>query len=110
MIESFFCPNCAAPLDYDGVQAVLHCPYCGSALAVKQPVAAGPAAGPAADPQLPDPSLAEVAALFRAGRRVQATIMYREITGASLAEASQALDRFAGGGPLRRPSRMGGSS
>jgi hypothetical protein len=30
---------------------------------------------------------------------------YREITGANLKEARLAIDRFAAGGPLRRPSR-----
>ena len=57
---------------------------------------------------MPDPSLSEVAALFRAGKRVQATIRYREITGANLKEARLAIDRFAAGEPLRRPNRMGG--
>jgi hypothetical protein len=56
---------------------------------------------------IPDPSLSEVAALFRSGKRVQATILYREITGASLQEARIAMDQFAAGEPLRRPNQMG---
>jgi hypothetical protein len=35
-------------------------------------------------------------------------IGYREITSAALGEACIAIDRFAAGEPLRRPSRMHG--
>jgi len=64
---------------------------------------------PISDPQIPDPSLTEIAALMRAGKRVQATILYREITGAGLKEAQQALDRFVAGEALRRPNRLIGA-
>ena len=103
MPQSFACPNCGASLDYDGVQTVVRCSHCGSTVLV--PESMRPAA-PKADPLMPDPSLAEVAALFRAGKRVQATILYRQITGAGLKDARQAIDRFAAGEPLRRPSLL----
>lgn len=46
--------------------------------------------------------------LVRAGKRVQATIRYREITGSGLKEAKQALDRFLAGDALQRPNRLTG--
>jgi hypothetical protein len=104
MPQAFSCPNCGAALDYDGVQALIPCSQCGSSVIV--PETLRPSA-PQPDPLLPDPTLTEVATLFRAGKRVQATIRYREITGAGLKEARAAIDRFAAGEPLRRPNRMG---
>lgn len=104
MLSSFTCPNCNAPLQYKPSDLVLTCEYCKSTIILPSPPNMGP---PQADPLIPDPSLSEVATLFRAGKRVQATILYREITGASLQEARIAIDRFAAGEPLRRPNRMG---
>jgi DNA-directed RNA polymerase subunit RPC12/RpoP len=103
MTESFSCPNCGGALELDGAQPVIRCPHCGSSVIV--PEALRPAAS-APDRQIPDPSLSEVAALFRAGKRVQATVRYREITGAGLKEAREAIDRFAAGEPLRRPNLL----
>lgn len=80
MIQSICCPNCSGPLDYDGSREVLKCAYCGASVVVAQLTPSAPKP----DPQIPDPSLTEVAALMHAGKRVQATILYREITGAGL--------------------------
>ncbi len=101
---SLSCPNCSAPLEVDGSTSTVRCAYCGSLVAL--PGAYRPPA-PQPDPLVPDPGLSEVAALFRAGKRVQATIRFREITGASLKDAQMAIDRFAAGEPLRRPNLMG---
>ncbi len=103
MPQSFSCPNCGAGLTYAGTQAVIRCDYCGGSVVVPEGLRR---TTDQPDPQVPDPSLSEVAALFRAGKRVQATIRYREITGAALKEARLALDAFAAGQPLRRPNRM----
>ncbi|MDT0386278.1 hypothetical protein [Streptomyces sp. DSM 41921] len=43
-----------------------------------------------------DPALAEVAALVRAGQDIPAIKKYREVTGAGLLEAKQAVDRLRG--------------
>jgi LSD1 subclass zinc finger protein len=88
MIQLLNCPNCNTPLDYDGAQTVVKCAYCGALVAV----ALISSAVPTPDPQIPDPSLTEVAVLMRAGKRVRVTVLYREITGAGLKEAQQALD------------------
>ncbi|MBQ0998075.1 ribosomal protein L7/L12 [Streptomyces nigra] len=42
-----------------------------------------------------DPRLEEVAALLRDDKRIQAIKVYREVTGAGLAEAKNAVDRMA---------------
>lgn len=103
MSQSFSCSNCGAALDYEGTQLTVRCTYCGSSVVV--PEALRPTQVES-DPLVPDPTLSEVATLFRAGKRVQATIRYREITGAGLKEAKQAIDRFANGEPLRRPNLL----
>ncbi|GAA2404176.1 hypothetical protein GCM10010378_54010 [Streptomyces viridochromogenes] len=41
-----------------------------------------------------DPRLAEVAALLRADKKIQAIKVYREVTGAGLAEAKNAVERM----------------
>ena len=104
MIQSIQCPNCSAPLNFDGSQVVVKCAYCGASMSIAQSIPGVPIL----DPQVPDPSLTEVATLVRAGKRVQATIRYREITGAGLKEAKQALDRFVAGDALQRPNRLSG--
>lgn len=105
MPQSISCPNCGSALDYDGVQPVVHCASCGSSITVPEARRSSNVGG---DPLVPDPSLSEVAALLRAGQRVKATILYREITGAALKDARIAIDRFMAGEPLRRPNLMGG--
>ncbi len=104
MPQSISCPNCGSALDYDGVQPVAHCAYCGSSITAPEAQHSSKAG---ADPLVPDPSLSEVAALLRTGQRVKATILYREITGAALKDARLAIDRFMAGEPLRRPNLLG---
>ncbi|MFE2515033.1 ribosomal protein L7/L12 [Streptomyces mirabilis] len=42
----------------------------------------------------PDPELEQVVALAREGRKIQAIKVYREVTGAGLKEAKDAVDRL----------------
>lgn len=46
------------------------------------------------DPRPQDPRLDEVAGLARAGRKIEAIKTYREVTGAGLKEAKDAVDRL----------------
>jgi DNA-directed RNA polymerase subunit RPC12/RpoP len=94
------CPNCGASLDYAPDQLVVRCTHCDSSIVIADLL---PQTDTKPDPLIPDPTLREVALLLRAGKRVQATIRYREITGADLKEAHLAIERFAQGEPLRRP-------
>ncbi len=103
MTTAITCPGCGAPLSHPGGRATARCPYCGVAVAVAPPPPADAPAPPARDRQVPDPTLAPVAELLRADKRVQATILYRQITGATLKAARLAIDRFLAGEQLRRP-------
>jgi len=105
MLQSYNCPNCGAVLQVDVTSTVLICPACGSSIGVPERARPAPLQP---DPLVPDLSLSEVAALLRSDQRVHATILYREITGASLKDAQLAIDRFLTGEPLRRPNRLNG--
>ena len=71
MSQSFSCANCGATLDYDGTQLSVRCAYCGSSIVV--PEALRPKRVEA-DSLVPDPTLSEVAILFRAGKRLDVTV------------------------------------
>jgi hypothetical protein len=103
MLQAQTCPNCGAALPDEVAERAVRCGYCGTLVSSAPPL---PPVPPARDPLVPDPSLTEVATLFRAGKRVQATLRYREITGAGLKEARLAMDLFAAGQPLRRPNQL----
>lgn len=49
------------------------------------------------DVRLPGPDVREVEELARAGRKVAAIRKYRELTGAELPEAREAVERMPGG-------------
>lgn len=100
------CPRCGGALELPQGDDRVKCRYCGSLIVVPEaatprPPAPQPSTRP--DPRLPDSTLADVAALLGAGRRVRATIRYRQITGATLRQARLAIDRFLAGGSLERP-------
>jgi len=103
-LQALECPNCGASLEYDGKSSTIRCQQCGSSILVSEPLRP---TGYAPDPLVPDPTLTEVAALLREGKRVHATIRYREITGAGLKEAQLAIERFLAGEPLQRPNQLG---
>jgi ribosomal protein L7/L12 len=60
----------------------------------------------------PDTLAAEVRALLTAGRKIEAIKLYRERTGAGLAEAKQAVERIERGEnpAAQRPSAPGGET
>ncbi len=100
------CPRCGGALELPEDDDRVKCRYCGSLIVVPEAATARQVAQPAPtrpDPRLPDATLADVAALLGAGRRVRATIRYRQVTGATLRQARLAIDRFLAGGPLERP-------
>jgi LSD1 subclass zinc finger protein len=101
-MQSFTCPNCNAPLTYDGQAATVACAYCNNTVVV--PEALRPVSQtPARDPLVKDPALRDVATLLRENKRVQATIRYREVTGATLMQARIAIEQYLSGMPLERP-------
>jgi LSD1 subclass zinc finger protein len=101
-MQSFTCPNCNAPLTYDGKATTIVCSYCNNTVVVPEALRPIPQT-PAHDPLVKDPALRDVAALLRENKRVQATICYREVTGATLMQARIAIEQYLSGMPLERP-------
>lgn len=110
--ETFQCPNCGAPLDYDGGRdPVIRCPYCSSGVVVPEnlrfqdpikPIASG-----LEDPllnQLLQPEslrkIQEIKRLARSGQKIEAIRQYREVFKTSLREASEAVEKLAEGKPI----------
>jgi LSD1 subclass zinc finger protein len=105
-MQSFNCPNCNAPLNYDHKATTVVCTYCNNTVVVPEAMRSPAAPAPdtlATNPLVKDPALAGVAALLREGKRVQATIRYREVTGATLMQARIAIEQYLSGMPLERP-------
>ena len=109
MPETFKCPMCAAPLAYDGTAVTVRCPYCTNTVIVPDELrhkqaptapfhpAQGAGLGGALEQAL---RFAEVAKLVRGGNKIQAIKLYRELTGTSLADAKDAVERLERGEPL----------
>lgn len=104
MTQTFNCPTCNGPLEYDGQASTVRCPYCSNTVIVPESIRqpAAPEA-PKPDPLVRDPSLKLVADLLREGKRVQATVQYRQVTGATLKQAYIAIEEYLSGMPLERP-------
>jgi ribosomal protein L7/L12/outer membrane protein assembly factor BamB len=109
MSQTFQCPNCGAPLDYDGgSDPVIPCPYCKSTVVVPEELhTAQPGSGAftttvgmGLDNLLQPEKIAhlrEIGRLVRQGQKVEAVNLYREILGAELQEAQDAVDQLAAG-------------
>jgi ribosomal protein L7/L12/sugar lactone lactonase YvrE len=109
MSQTFQCPNCGAPLDYDGgLDPVIPCPYCKSTVVVPEELhTAQPgsstftaSAGTALDNLLQPEQierLREIGRLVRQGQKVEAVNLYREMLGTELQDAKDAIDQLAAG-------------
>ncbi len=105
MSKTFACPNCAAPLDYDGgSDYTITCPHCASTVIVPENLRTDePRLSGAFDlVQLAGKStqLAEMARLIRAGRKIGAVKLYRQIFGVGLKDAKDAVEQLARGKPV----------
>ena len=102
----FKCTSCGGPLEYaeDGALTV-RCPFCGSNIIVPEELRPRPAAQPSSGGlfdglfklQERAANLQEIARLARAGNKIEAIKLYREIFGVGLAEAKLAVERMAAG-------------
>jgi ribosomal protein L7/L12 len=110
VLKVFKCPTCGAPLTYEGgAEATVKCQYCGNTVVVPEelreadtaPPIAEPAASRAARLEFPLDKAQEISDLVRAGNKIEAIKLYRELTGAGLAESKDAIERFAAGEPLQ---------
>ena len=83
------CPSCGAPLDFDGTSSVVRCKFCKN-------IALVPGL-PAAKEATPRASLDEVRRLAQNGNVIDAIRRYRELYGAGLKEAKDAVDALSAG-------------
>lgn len=115
MTQSFTCPNCSAPLDYEGDDPTLRCPYCNSSVIVPDSLRS-PGPGPTGSPLAgsgtpwvggallsPMMRLREVAENIRSGNKVEAVRIYRETFSVGLSEAREAVESLAAGRPVLMP-------
>ncbi len=102
----FKCTSCGGPLEYDeGGALTVRCPFCGSSIIVPEELrprmAPQPSAGGFFDGilrlQERAANLQEIARLARAGNKLEAIKLYREIFNVGLAEAKLAVERMAAG-------------
>ncbi|HLB47827.1 MAG TPA: hypothetical protein VJL59_12540, partial [Anaerolineales bacterium] len=113
MTQSFNCPHCNAPLDYEGGDLTVRCPYCSSSVIVPESLRAAPQNVTPHAPSLPvvgmdsllsqAARLKEVARLIRSGNKIEAIKIYRETFDVSLTEAKDAVDKMAAGQPVIMP-------
>lgn len=105
MTESFKCPSCSAPLEFEG-KPVQKCVFCGSSVIV--PVATiqnSGAFGGSGNMDFGDLSsltgkalkIAEIQQLIQAGKKIEAIKVFRETFGTSLAEAKEKVEAMERG-------------
>jgi predicted RNA-binding Zn-ribbon protein involved in translation (DUF1610 family) len=110
MAQPFKCPSCGGPLDYDGVNVMVRCPFCTNSVIVPEELRAArtPYVNPASVPvQDQFARLAEVGRLIRDGNKIAAIKLYREIFHTDLKEAKHAVESLAAGKPVEVSRMMG---
>jgi DNA-binding beta-propeller fold protein YncE/DNA-directed RNA polymerase subunit RPC12/RpoP len=112
MAHSLNCPNCGAPLDYDGNDPIIRCPYCNSSVIVPENLRAKPSfsskpsnltfggAGDLGGLINQARRINEVKNLSESGRMDEAVALYREITGSDEFSARQAVGKLSTGQPI----------
>src|SRR5262245_55920557 len=121
MPQDFNCPNCGAPLDYTGGDDVtLRCPFCNTSVIVPdelrtraQPAESAPTfdveqfnqltgKAPSMDPFVGQTQkLQEIGQLVRAGQKIEAIKLYRQIFNVGLKEAKDAVEALAASKPVQ---------
>lgn len=112
MSQTFNCPNCGAPLDYQGSDPIIRCPYCSSSVIVPDNLRAKPqfsskpsnftlsGIGDMGGLVNQARRIKQVKDLAEAGEMDQAVAIYREITGADEFSARQSVGALAMGQPI----------
>jgi DNA-directed RNA polymerase subunit RPC12/RpoP len=112
MSQTFNCPNCGAPLDYQGSDPIIRCPYCASSVIVPENLRARPhfssqpgnftlsGIGDMGGLLSQARRLKEVKDLAEAGEMDKAVEIYRQVTGAEEVDARQAVGKLASGQPI----------
>jgi DNA-directed RNA polymerase subunit RPC12/RpoP len=99
MTQSFKCPSCGGPLEYDGGEATVRCDFCSNQVVVPEELRAASGFQQGGEMPLTDQlgRLAEVGRLLRSGNKIAAIKVYREVFGVGLAEAKEAVENLAAG-------------
>ncbi len=110
MTKTFECPRCGAPLDYNGAETTIRCPYCNNSVIVPEELLTGhePAQASAASMGQAKTGagsdtierINEVKSLIEAGKKIEAIKRYREITDVGLVEAKKAVEDLEAGIPV----------
>ena len=100
------CPACGAPLDPQPGEVTIKCGYCGNSVVLPQsmraPVSHGSFATSSTGFDLNSvvgqaARIKEVVELVRAGNKLEAIKLYREIAGKDLKESKDAVEAIAAG-------------
>lgn len=103
------CPACGAPLDPQPGEVALKCGYCGNSVVLPQsmraPVSQGDFVTSSTGLDLNNlvghtARMKEVVELVRAGNKIGAIKVYREITGMGLKESKEAVEAIQAGRPV----------
>ncbi len=110
MPKTFTCPTCGGPLHVPrdgGDEPTIQCEHCGNTVIVPEALRVrAPASSASAElPQTLDLNsllaqagqFGEVAQLVKAGKKIEAIKLYRELTGVGLKEAKDAVEQLAEG-------------
>lgn len=112
MSQTFNCPNCGAPLDYQGSDPIIRCPYCNSSVIVPENLRAKPSfsnkpsnftlsgVGDMGGLINQARRFKEVKDLAESGEMDEAVALYRELTGADEFSARQSVGALASGRPI----------
>ena len=105
MAQSFACPSCGAPLDYDGSgRPSISCPYCFTSVIVPQEMRNQPAAPVSIETTQSlagqATKLRELANLVRAGQKQQAAALYQQIYHVNPGDAEQLVNQLTGSGAV----------
>lgn len=112
MPQPFKCPSCGGPLDYDGGNITVRCPFCTNSVIVPEELRARPTQGSSTVPwQDQIAKLAEIGQLISSGNMIAAIKLYRETFHVGLKEAKDAVESLAAGKSVEvsRTIEMGGN-
>ncbi|MBI5300665.1 MAG: ribosomal protein L7/L12 [Chloroflexi bacterium] len=107
MSQAFNCPKCGAPLDYDGgPDLTITCAHCKNSVIVPEELRVGPPSASSGFSDLAQLAaqssrLGEMADMVRAGKKIEAIKIYREVFGVGLKEAKDAVEALAAGKPVQ---------
>ncbi len=101
MPQTFHCPACQAPLDYDGREIIVRCPYCSSSVIVPEGLRPAQPASPSGGLRGNVVDLAAVVQqlteLIHDGKKIQAIKLYHDTFEAGLTEAKAAVEQLERG-------------